>query len=127
LLLVRGPVQLGPVALSEHFMLLGVTLASVGYMAVGLGMFARVYHDFDPQYTAAVLRKCSYNRGMVVAAVLSATGLIADAWLLVNWLTSSLRLPGFSFPGVVGLLLLILGFQTFAFTLILHMVGTKSR
>ena len=126
LLLARGPVSIGPTALSEHFMLLGVTLATTGYMALGLGLLARVYHDFDPAYTERLLRRWSYNRGIVLAAALSITGLTMDAWLLVRWLKSGLRLPGFSFAAVLGLLLLILGFQTFAFTLILHMVRKRN-
>jgi len=125
-LLVSGPTKLGPVILSLNSMLLGVTLSAIGYMAVWLGLLARVYHDFNPRYTQQVLRGWSYNRGMVLAGALSAVGVIAETWLLITWLKSHLQLTAISFPGVLGLLMIILGFETFAFTLILHMIaGTQ--
>ena len=64
---------------------------------------------------------------MALAGALFAMGVTADIWLLITWLRSQLHLTAMSFPGVgvLGLLLIILGFETFAFTLILHMiVGT---
>jgi hypothetical protein len=127
LMLVRGPVQLGPIGLSMHFMLLGVTLAATGYMSVGMGMLARVYHDFDPNYTARVVRRWSYNRGMASAAALFAAGFVMNSWLAITWLQSDLRLSNLSWASVLGLLLIILAFETFAFTLILHMVATIRR
>ncbi len=126
-LVVRGPLQLGPIGLSLHSMLLGVALSAIGFIAFGLGLLARVYHNFDPPYSEKVLRTWSYNRGMALAAFLVATGVIVDSRLVLDWLQGGLRLRGYSFSGVLGLWCVILGFETFAFTLILHMVGTIDR
>ncbi len=124
---VRGPVQLGPLGLSSHSMLLGVTLSATGFLAFFLGLLARVYHNFDPPYTKRALRIWSYNRGMVLAALLVAAGLTVDSWLVLDWIRGGLHLQGFSFSAVLGLWAVILGFETFAFTLILHMVGMTDR
>jgi hypothetical protein len=124
---VRGPVQVGPFGLSSHSMLLGVTLSAIGFLAFFLGLLARVYHNFDPEYGDYALRTWSYNRGMAIAAALVAAGVIVDSQLVVEWVRGGLRLHEFSFSGVFGLWFLILGFETFAFTLILHMVGMTDR
>jgi hypothetical protein len=125
----RGPVSVGRFELSSHSMLLGVTLSAIGFLAVFLGLLARVYHDFDPHYRRAALRIWSYNRGMVLAAMLVAAGVVVDSQLVLEWVRGGLRLGEheFSFHGVFGLWLLITGFQTFAFTLILHMVEMTDR
>ncbi len=122
-----GPVTIGSIGLSLHSMLLGVALSAIGFIALGLGLLARVYHNFDSAYTAKVLRTWSYNRGMAVAAVLIFSGVVIDSLLVADWVRGGLRLGGLSFSGVLGLWLLMLGFETFAFTLILHMVGTTER
>lgn len=123
-----GPFQVGLLGFSLHFLLLGVTLTTVGYMALCLGVVARVYHNFIPERTAKTLRRWTYDRGMILSGALAGAGLVLDFWLLFTWLSRGLRLAELSFPGIMGLMLIVLGFQTFAFTLILHMVaGTKQR
>jgi hypothetical protein len=127
-LVIRGPVWIGPIGLSSHSMLLGVTLSAIGFLAFFLGLLARVYHNFDPKYSAGVLRTWSYNRGMALAATMVAAGVILNSWLVFDWVRAGLHgLSGFSFSAVVGLWLVMLGFETFAFTLILHMVVMTDR
>ena len=41
-MVVRGPVQIGPVGLSSHSMLLGVTFSAIGFLAFFLGLLARL-------------------------------------------------------------------------------------
>jgi hypothetical protein len=89
---------------------------------------SRVYHNFDPSYTEKVLGVWSYNRGMFLAAALLAAGILVDSQLVFAWIRAGLHgLAGFSFSAVFGLWLVIMGFETFSFTLILHMVGTTDR
>jgi hypothetical protein len=126
-MLARGPVRVGPIEFSSHSMLLGVCLSAIGYLAHFLGLLARVYHDFNPSYSRKLLRFWSYNRGMTVAVVLSTAGVLADSRLVLDWIRGDLHLSGFSFSGVLGLWLVMMGFETFAFTLILHMVAMTAR
>jgi len=122
-LLARGPVRVGAIELSSHSMLLGVTLSAIGFLAFFLGLLARVYHDFNPTYSNKMLRLWSYNRGMALSAAIGIAGVIVDSRLVLDWVRGDLRLSGFSFSGVLGLWLVMMSFETFAFTLILHMVA----
>ena len=62
--LVGGPLQIAGIGFNLHWMLLGVTLATLGYGAVQLGVLARVYYSFDPSYAARIARIVTYNRGV---------------------------------------------------------------
>jgi hypothetical protein len=63
----------------------------------------------------------SYNRGMLVAAGCVLVGLLLLGALVYHYLTSDFRLFEISHPAIFGLLLIIVGFQTFCFTLLLEM------
>jgi hypothetical protein len=54
-------------------------------------------------------------------------GLLLDAPLLVHWLRSGLRLESLSYPAVLGLTLIGLGFQLFTFTLLFLIVANDHR
>jgi glycosyltransferase involved in cell wall biosynthesis len=110
-----------------HWMLFGVVCATVGYGAVQLATLARVFYDFDPAYTDRVLTTITYNRGVATSIVLVLAGAAPEVVLLVHWLSAGLRLSAFQYSSVLGLLLIVLGFQTFAFTLLLHMIGRRRR
>jgi glycosyltransferase involved in cell wall biosynthesis len=120
--LARGPVQLFGVGLDLHTMLLGMTLATLGSSAVQLAILARAYHNFDPGWRRDFARWITYDRGVVTGMALGAVGFGLDVSLLVTWLASGMRLGEISHLGVCGLLLLILGFQTFTFTLLFQIV-----
>lgn len=120
--LLVGPYRIGPFALNLHWMLLGMTLTTVGYSALQLALLAKVYYNFDPEFTQRVLKIFSYNHGTLAGIFAILFGLLLDLILVLNWIKSGLRLTEISHPGVFGLLLIILGFQTFTFTLLLHML-----
>jgi glycosyltransferase involved in cell wall biosynthesis len=120
--LIGGPFSIGPIGFDLHWMLLGVTLATVGYSALHLALLAKAYYAWRPAWRRRVLFWFDYNRGFLAGAVLIAVGLAANLRLIVQWWSNRLRLPGISYPAVFGLLLIVLGFQTIMHTLILHMV-----
>jgi glycosyltransferase involved in cell wall biosynthesis len=110
-----------------HWMLFGVVCATVGYGAIQLALLARVFYDFDPAYTARLLAIVTYNRGVGASVVLGILGFVPDAILLLHWIAAGFHLSGFQYSSVLGLLLIVLGFQTFGFTLLLHMIGRRQR
>jgi glycosyltransferase involved in cell wall biosynthesis len=118
-----GPVFLLGIGVSLHWMLLGIVLAVVGYSAIQLATLARVHYNYEPERTRRTLTRFSYNRGMLLGASLVLFGLIPCVALVVTWLQNGTRLTSLEFPAVYGLELIILGCQTFAFTLLLHMIG----
>ncbi len=120
--LARGPVTVGNVGLSLHWMLLGLASATLGYSCTQIAVLARVMHGLRPRPLEKLLWLLGYNRGMLVAGSLTAVGLTLLGTLVYRYLNHGLRLEVISHPAILGLLLLILGFQTFCFTLLLEMI-----
>jgi glycosyltransferase involved in cell wall biosynthesis len=125
--LVHRPIQIGPIVLSLHWMLLGVTFTTLGYTALHLALLAKAYYDFRPTVTEHVTKIITYNRGMFMGGLMMLVGISMDLGLTVNYISSGLTFdPSYPYPyfgyGVLGLLFIILGFQTITHTLIFHMV-----
>jgi hypothetical protein len=130
-LLVAGALAAGPfvalgIGFNLHWMLLGAVAATVGYGAVQFALLARIFYDFDRRQTDRLLTRLTYNRGMLATGLLILAGIVPNAVLLARWLGNSFHLPSIQYSSVFGLLLLVLGFQTFGFTLLLHMIGGRS-
>jgi glycosyltransferase involved in cell wall biosynthesis len=126
LALVGGPIHLGDLGLDLHWMLLGVTLSTIGYSSVQVGVLARIGTDLYPEFRERVMRLVSFNRGALAALALALAGVGINIGLIVDWVSSGLKLKSISHPGVFGLLLVLLGFQTFAFTLLLQIFAARS-
>jgi hypothetical protein len=124
-LLARGPVRAFGVGLDLHAMLLGLTMTTLGFGALLCATLARVFHDFEPAKTHRLVRAFRYERGVVASALLTGAGLVLDSVLLADWLGHGLLLSHVSHAGVLGLSLILLGFQTFVFTLALHMIRLR--
>ena len=123
--LATGPFHALGIRFDLHFMLLGVVFATLGYSAVQLALLARVFYDFDRVTRSRVLATATFNRGMATSTLLVVAGVVLDAVLLARWIEAGFRLSSFQYSSVFGLLLIMLGFQTFAFTLLLHMIGRR--
>jgi glycosyltransferase involved in cell wall biosynthesis len=126
-MLAAGPFVFLGIGFNLHWMMLGMVAATVGYSAVQLAWLARVLFDFDQRLTDRMLATFTYNRGVLASGLLILAGLIPNMVLLVRWLSADFHLRAIQYSSVFGLLLMILGFQTFGFTLLLHMMGQRSR
>ncbi len=118
-----GPLEIGPVVLSLHWMLLGLTLATLGVECVYLGILAQMFFDYSGAISKKWLTRFPYTRTVVIAAALFVVGLALGATIVASYVRHNLRLPTDSpvnYVGVTGLLFMILGFNTFTFTLLLH-------
>jgi glycosyltransferase involved in cell wall biosynthesis len=125
--LSSGPFMLGNLGFNLHWMLLGVTLSTLGYGAVHLAILTKVYYNFRPKLTARIKDAFTYDRGMIVGGLAMLLGFILDSLLMVHWIAKGLRLDEISHPAVLGLMLIILGFQTITHTLIMHMILNSRR
>jgi glycosyltransferase involved in cell wall biosynthesis len=118
-----GPVTVGPITFSLHWMLLGVSLAVLGLQCVYMGILSQVFFDYSGAVTAKWFRRFAYTRTVIASAVAFVIGLVLAARVAVTYFSNH-----FSFPdpksidnfGFTGLLLMIMAFMTFTFTLILH-------
>jgi hypothetical protein len=121
--LTLGPVSLGPVELSLHWMLLGLTLATLGVECIYLGILAQIFFDYSGAITKKWLTRFPYTRTVGLSAALFTIGLALGATLVASYVRHNLRLnidSPVNYIGVTGLLFMILGFNTFTFTLLLH-------
>lgn len=119
--LARGPVTLAGVGFSLYWMLFGVTCVTLGYSSIQIGVLARVMHGLRPHSLKRLRRLFTYNRGMLLSAGCVLAGIVLLSALVNHYLQFQFRLQEISHPAIFGLLLIIVGFQTFCFTLLLEM------
>jgi Glycosyl transferase family 2 len=119
--LARGPITVGGVGFSLYWLLFGVTCVTLGYSSIQIGVLARVMHGLRPRSLQRLRQVLSYDRGMLLAGGCVLVGLILLAVLVYHYLHSQFQLFQISHPAIFGLLLIIVGFQTFCFTLLLEM------
>ena len=118
-----GPLTLGPIHFSLYWMLLGLCLSTVGLQAVYLGILAQVYFDYRGAATERWFRVFRYNRATALSAVLFFAGVALGLLLVRDYVANGYELgplKPINYLAVTGLLLMLSGFMTFTFTLILH-------
>jgi glycosyltransferase involved in cell wall biosynthesis len=129
--LTFGSLALGPVTFSLHWSLAGVALAVLGLQSIYLGVLARLLYESDGAVRRRWLGWFRYNRAVGASAALFALGLALLSFLVIDYLSNDLRLPsltldgGPSYQAVTGLLLVMMGFSTFTFTLVLHAMAIR--
>jgi Glycosyl transferase family 2 len=127
-----GPVKVGSVTLSLFTMLLGVTLAVVGLQSFYFGCVAQLLYDYTGRTREKWLRIFPYTRTVGLSALAFTVGAGLVSGLVWEFLHLGFTLPPAvdmrAHLAVTGLLLMIAGFTTFAFTLVLHAAAiTASR
>lgn len=116
-----GPVTLGPITFSLHWMLLGVSLAILGLQCLYMGILAQVFFDYSGEVTKKWFRRFRYTRAVSLSALVFAVGLVFTSLLTASYVRHGFLLPDTTNNlGFTGLLLMIMGFMSFTFTLILH-------
>jgi glycosyltransferase involved in cell wall biosynthesis len=118
-----GPVTIGTVTFHLHWMLLGVSLAILGLQCIYMGILSQVFFDYSGEVTRKWFRRFPYTRTVFLSVLGAGAGLVLASALTVTYVHNGLRLREHSALnnlGVTGLLLLICGFMTFTFTLMLH-------
>jgi hypothetical protein len=121
--LSAGELTIGPITFSLYWMLLGVTLGTLGLQCIYFGVIAQVFFDYTGERTRVWFSRFPYNRTVAIAAALFVAGLVLTISLIISYVHHSYRLVEgdmVNHLGVTGLFLLIAGFTTFTFTLILH-------
>jgi hypothetical protein len=119
--LAMGPITIGGVGFSLYWLLFGVTCVTLGYSSIQIGVLARVMHGLRPKSLKRLRQILSYDRGMLLSAGCVLVGIVLLSALVYHYLNSEFRLFEISHPAIFGLLLIIVGFQTFCFTLLLEM------
>ena len=117
---------IGPVTFSLYTMLIGVALAVIGLQSIYFGCLAHVFLDYGGRLRERWRRIFRYTKMMVI----SGSRCSPSAWPSVITLVIASSAKDFSLPpapssdratwGSLGLMLMIIGFSTFCFTLLLH-------
>lgn len=122
--LTFGPITIGPVTFNLYWMLIGLTLSVVGLQSVYFGGLARVFLDYTGLRRDRWWRLFRYTRTVLASGAVFLTGLLLAGALAVRYVRDSFTLPGpeslVDHMAITGLLLMIVGFSTFCFTLLLH-------
>ncbi|OZB49141.1 MAG: glycosyl transferase family 2 [Polynucleobacter sp. 39-45-136] len=116
-----GPRSIGVINLDTHWMLLGVTTAILGYSLFQVGIIARLIHGLRNGIEDLMDKKVTYNTGMAISIPLVVAGFLANLLFLVNYFENNFSVVNFSNTSIFGMLLIVLGIQTFGFTLILEL------
>jgi glycosyltransferase involved in cell wall biosynthesis len=125
-----GRVTLGSVTFDLHWMLLGISLSIVGLQSVYLGILSQTFFDYSGEVTARWFRRFPYNRSVALAAALAASGAGLGGLMTASYIRHGFHLitgSAVNYLGATGLLLLIFGFMTFTFTLLLHSTAVAVR
>jgi len=129
--LSRGPIDIGFLTLSLHWMLLGLTLSVLGLHGFYMGALARVFFDYSGETRRRWLDVFSYTRSVVISGLAVAAGTGLAAPLLLRYIRSGFQLTADVFPtthlAVTGLLFVVAGFMNFTFTLALHAAAANVR
>jgi glycosyltransferase involved in cell wall biosynthesis len=118
-----GPINVGRLHLSLHWMLLGVTLTILGLQSLYVACLAEVRHDYDGSARKRWLRIFPYTRTVALTAAAFCAGLTLGLLMVLDYVRSGLALsPSDRVPylGVLGLALVVASFMTFTFVLLLH-------
>jgi len=121
--LTVGPVTVGPITFSLHWMLLGLTLCVLGLQCVYMGILGQTFFDYTGESTQKWLRRFQYHRTVGLSVLLGCCGLILSSFMVADYVQEGFRLSGLktsTYLAVEGLFLMIAGFMTFTFVLLLH-------
>jgi glycosyltransferase involved in cell wall biosynthesis len=125
-----GPITIGGVTFSLYWMLFGMTATLLGLQSFFFGCVAQVLHDYNGDARTRWLSVFRYTRTVLISAAMFLLGLVFSGQLVVRylgpfpWLTSG---PSpLTYLAVTGLLLMIMAFMTFSFTLLLHAAALRS-
>jgi glycosyltransferase involved in cell wall biosynthesis len=128
--LTVGPIKIGAVTFSLYWMLFGLAATVLGLQGFYLGCLAQLLYDFTGQARRRWLRVFPYSRTVIAstAGFLGGLGLLVP--LIVTYIQNDLALPSDlgapSHMAVTGILLILAGFLTFVFTLLLHAAALVS-
>jgi hypothetical protein len=133
--LTPGPQTIGSVVLDVHTMLLGALGVMLGYQTMWLWAFAKI-HGWTSKllpadtFSLRVFNYLNLERGLIAGAVLVATGLGLNLWLVSEWAGQNLgplQVQTTLRYALWGFVTLVLGVQTIFGSFFLSMLGMAEK
>jgi glycosyltransferase involved in cell wall biosynthesis len=130
LLLLPGPFPVAGHAYDVHFMILGASLALLGFQMANLGVYARTYavtehFDREDAFLTWFWRHFSFEKGMLTGAVIFLLGLAIDMYVLAQWIERDFGPLSEVRTALAGMVLLVTGAQTVFASFFLSMLGIR--
>jgi hypothetical protein len=126
-----GPITIGPITFSLYWMLFGLTLSILGLQSFYFGCLAQVLCDYSGAAGERWLCVFRYTRSVFASVVLCAFGVVLLSFLVRRYVLLGFSLSGDQKPydhlAVTGLLLIIVSYLNFVFTLLLHAASIPTR
>ncbi|MBL8957696.1 MAG: glycosyltransferase family 2 protein [Myxococcaceae bacterium] len=125
-----GPVTVGELTFSLHWMLFGVSAVIVGLQSIYLGVLMKVLFDFTGAATPVWLRRFRYDRTVALSIMTGLVGLGLGLPLVTDYAQHGYQLSTLGWKShlaVIGLLTAVASFMTFTFTLVLHATQVAAR
>jgi Glycosyl transferase family 2 len=114
--LTFGPVQVGPLRLVLHPMLVGAVLTIIGWQMIQLGVLVRVCLPLPAGVTDRlsdfVNRRLTIERVLLGGAVVLGFGILGGAAIAIKWASEGFGPLQEVRPGITALVLCVLGAQT---------------
>jgi glycosyltransferase involved in cell wall biosynthesis len=126
--LTFGSLTIGPITFSLYWMLIGVTLTLVGIQSFYSGCLAQVIYDETGSARERWLGVFRYNRSFALSLGAFSIGLLLATFLVVKYVREGLRLDSVGTTehmAITGLMLMIVAFMTFVFTLLIHALALR--
>jgi hypothetical protein len=117
------PITIGPIRFSLFWMLVGMTLTVVGLQAFLLGCVAQVLFDYRGRARKRWLKVFPYGRSVALSLTMATAGVGLTVPLIVNYVSHHMTLVNAAMQerlAVAALMLIVIGFSWFTFTLVLH-------
>jgi len=128
--LLPGPLPIGGHAYDVHFMILGASLALLGFQVFNMGIYVRTYavtEYFDKQdsFLTWFWRHFSLEKGLLVGGLVFLLGLGVDTYILFLWIARDFG-PLYEFrTALAAMVLVLLGAQTIFSSFFLSMLGIR--
>lgn len=124
-----GSIWIGNLDLNIYWMLIGVVLAVLGLESFFFGCLAQTFCDYSGRARLKWTTVFRYTKAVMASLVTFVTGFGMAGALLIDYLANNFNLPPagamIDHLAITGMLLMIIGFSTFCFTLVLHSTGVR--
>jgi glycosyltransferase involved in cell wall biosynthesis len=117
-----GEVKIGQFGFKDNSYFLGIFLLIFGYTFILTALVARKIHNYRNK---SFLEKFfDYNSGMIISAMLALVGLLLEIKFVNSFfgMNANTNAISVSKTAITGLFLMMLGFQTFCFTLMMDLL-----
>lgn len=109
-------------AFSINWLIASIMLIIIGYSSWQLAALSEVYYGYDQMKRKRFQEKFTYNRGVLCGSALIFFGIVILIAFGVYYALSGFTLHQIHYTPLFGVLLTVVGFQTFTFTLLLRML-----